>query len=749
MADIGIAEPTDGSNKIAPMGDKKSDPLRPPHKKEKPSKKDDAKLMERARKRFDRCVTYEGQNRKHGVLCLRMINNDQWDSNDLKNRQNRPSVTVNKMKSFVNQVANGQRENRPAINISPEGDRGDREVARMLKGVVRKIERDSAADIAYDTAFWNACANGIGWWRITTDWEGPNTFDQNIEIKRVRNPFSVYDDPDSQEPDGADAKFRFVTEMMQRDDFKEQFPKADPIDFSGINATDTFKNWINEKEVRIAEYFEITYDKTTLYALSNGWIGTEEELADDVRAKIDSGELEIENEREVEVPTVMWYKITAKEILSREKWAGKFIPLVKVVGNEIDIEGKVHLSGVISDALDSQRMYNFWASLQTEVLALSPKAPWLIAEGQIEDYEDKWDQANTQSLPYLVYKPVTLDGQAVPPPQRTAFAGSPAGFSEARQQASQDMQATTGIRFDATMHERTNDESGRALHEIRRATDIGTFHFGDNFARSLRHCGVILIDLIPRIIDTKRIKTIIRDNDKEETIAIDPSQSEAVRKVNHPQKPGQKIKSINPSFGRYGVTVTTGPSYATKRIEASQSMTDFIRAVPQAAPAIMDLIAKNQDWPDAEVFAARLGKMVPAHLHENPNLDGLPPEIQGMIGSQQQEIMQMRQQLMQALKKLTERQTEFALTADKQDKDFEAKLLAIIQKADAAQAKQVGDKVDALGQQVTGLMDVFTQHGEALKAMAMAQQQQTQPGQPAQGEGQPPAQPGMTGQPAQ
>lgn len=748
MANPGDGPPDDGKiklprvdaamNKIAPSLDRKPDEK----KAEKKPKETDDKILARMRKRFDRSFSYEGSNREKGLKALRMIDGKQWDDGDQKAREGRPTITVNKLKVFVNQVANSQRENRPSINISPDGDRGDREVAEMLRGVIRKIERDCNADIAYDTGYWNACANGLGWWRITTDYESHDTFNQVIEIKRIRNPFTVYDDPTSQEPDGADGKWRFVSEMIDRDDFKAQYPEADPISFEGANAADTFKNWVDEKQIRIVEYFEITFKKKRLLALSNGWIGFEDEMADDVKGLLDAEKVTIENERESEIPKIKWYKATAKEILERRDWPGRWIPLVKVIGNEIDIEGKVSLTGVVHDALDPQRMYNFWASLQTEVLSLSPKAPFVIAEGQIEGYEGAWDQANVKPVPYLIYNPQVLEGQLLPAPQRQPFAGVPAGIVEARQATSQDMQATTGIRFDATLHERVNDESGRALREIRRATDIATFHFLDNHTRSLKHTGVILVDLIcsGKIYDTKRILNIIREDDKEEAISVDPHQAEAVKDVNNPAKPGTKITSINPTYGRYGVTVTTGPSYATKRIEAAQSMTDFIRALPQAGAATMDLIAKNQDWPDAEVFAARLAKMIPVHLHDNPNMKGLPPEIQGMLGSQQNQIQQMSQQLMLAMKQLNDTNADRAVKQDGIDKTFEAKILAIVQKAQATQDKEIGGKIEAMAGQVSAFMDALQQHSQALQMLAPQGQPQGQPA---------PQQPQMAGVPPQ
>lgn len=697
-----VPAPTAGSNRIM----------------EQPSKKRgerDEAILKRARKRFSRCLSAEGDNRKKMLQCLKFINGDQWEDKDSKAREGRPTLTINKLKTFVNQITNNQRENRPSINISPVGDKSDKEVAKMLKGLIRAIERDSNADIAYDTAFWYAVACGVGWWRITTDYAAENTFDQVVEVRRIRNPFTVYCDPLSIEPDGADAKYMFVTEMMDRSDFKEQFPKADPMNFEGENTLDSYREWIEHKKVRIAEYFEIKNEKKRLIATSTGFVGYFDDLSNEVKAKIESGDITIDSERDVQVPKVMWYKLTAKDVLEKKEWAGKWIPLVRVIGNEIDIEGKLSITGAINDAIDPQRMYNYWSSLETEMITLAPKAPWVMAEGQQEGHEEEWTYANVENRAYLTYKPTDINGHPVPPPQRQPFAGVPSGIVEARNATAQDMQATTGIRFDATLHERTNDESGRALREIRRATDIGTYHFIDNLTRSLKHTGRILVDLIPKIYDTRRVITILRDDDSEKAVQLDPNQPQTKAEKPHPLRKGEKIDVFNPTYGEYGVTVTTGPSYATQRIEAAQSMMDFVRAVPQAAQIASDLIAKNMDWPGSDEMAKRLAMTIPPHMLQT-DMKGVPPEIQGVIGSQQHQLQQLQQQLMMALKELNDKKVDQSQAQDKIDKDFEAKILAILQKNEAAMHKEVGARIEQQTQQTANLagqlqqfMQMFTQ----------------------------------------
>jgi hypothetical protein len=338
------------------------------------------------------------------------------------------------------------------------------------------------------------------------------------------------------------------------------------------------------------------------------------------------------------------------------------------------------------------------------LIALAPKAPWIVEEGQIEGYEQQWNNANVASYSYLPYRGVSLGGTLAPPPQRQTFAGVPQGVVQAAQGAAMDMMATTGIRFDASPNERMMDESGKAIRELRRSGDLGSFHYMDNLARSLKHCGRQLIDLIPKIYDTKRQITILREDDQQEKVVIDPNANKAFQEVQGAD--GKKMKVFNPSVGKFGVVVDIGPSYATKRIEASESMMEFVRAMPQAGALVADLIAKNQDWPGSEEMATRLAKSLPANLL-TPDQKDVPPQIQAAMANMQQELQQAKMQLQQAAMALNDKQKDRDVMMAKINADFEAKLMAIIQKAEDSQNKQIGSKVDNLASEVAALMQAL------------------------------------------
>lgn len=667
----------------------------------KPEKEDtDDEILTRIRKRMERCIAWESDNRKEALEDLKFKKGTQWpaDVAAQRNTDNRPCLTINKIPTFIHQVTNDQRQNRPSINVSPVGEKGDMEAAKMFRGMIRAIERDSSADIAYDTAFDSAVSNGFGYIRLLTEFESPKSLQQIILVKRVRNPFTVYLDPDHQEPDGADCEFGFVTEWMPRDEFKDKFPDANPIPFTQQGVGEGYKDWSTKDTIRVAEYFEIKHEKHTLVELENGWTGYEDDLDDDVKAKVASKRILVRRQRETTEPKVKWYKVTAMEVLERNDWLGQWIPIIPVIGNELDIEGKVALSGLIRDAKDAQRVYNFSVTAEIELVALAPKAPWIVEEGQMEGHEQEWKQANQKNFPYLSYKGTSVAGRPAPPPQRQQMVGSPIGWVNLKMGAAQDMMATTGVRWDATHNEQRVDDSGRAIREMRRSTDVGSFHYVDNLMRSLKHIGRQFVDLIPKIYDEKQVVTILREDGVEELITLDPNAhkpyDEGAKGAN-----GKKMKIFNPNVGKYGVAITIGPSFATKRIEAAESMMAFAKALPNTATLIADLIAKNQDWPGAEQMAERLAKAVPPHLL-TPDMKDVPPQVQAVIQSMDAQIKQLNQQLQAAMAALNDKDKDRAIALEKIHLDFEKGILGVMQKAEASFDAHVGSSVKDLAKDI-------------------------------------------------
>lgn len=313
----------------------------------------------------------------------------------------------------------------------------------------------------------------------------------------------------------------------------------------------------------------------------------------------------------------------------------------------IDIEGKRVLEGIVRHAKDPQRMYNFWATSETETIALAPKAPWIGAEGQFEGHKAKWNTANTKNHPYLEYKPISLTGQLMPPPQRLVFEPAVQAISHARMLASEDLKATTGV-YDAALGNRSNENSGIAIQRRANQAQTSNFHFIDNLSKSIRHAGRILVDVIPKYYDGARAIRILGEDDKEEVIRIN-------------QEFERKGELVNYSFsvGKYDVAVSTGPSYQTKRQESAAALLELSTKVPQLMNVAPDVLIKALDIPDADVLAERMKKTLPPGLaDDDENKKPIPPQVQAQMQQMNQMLEALTQQLNEANEKIQNKTLE-------------------------------------------------------------------------------------------
>jgi hypothetical protein len=645
----------------------------------------------------------------------------------------RPCLTINKLPQHVRQVTNDQRQNRPSGKVIPADDKADIEVAEIFNGMVRHIEYMSDADVAYDTACENQVAYGEGYIRLLTEYENENSFNQNIKIGRIRNSFSVYMDPTIQDPCGSDAQWCFVTEDVMLEDFERMFPDAQPISSLQAQGVGDASNapWINEDTIRIADYYYVEHEKQTLnlyYGNVSAMKGSPED-----QQMVANGMKPIKS-RTVDVKRVKHCKINGFEVLESNDWAGDWIPVVRVVGNEFEVDGQLYVSGLVRNAKDAQRMYNYWVSQEAEMLALAPKAPFIGYGGQFEGYEQQWKTANTTNWPYLEVNPDVTDGAGttLPLPQRAQPPMASSGLLQAKAGASDDIKSTTG-QYDSSLGATSNERSGKAIMARERQTDTGTYHYVDNLARAIRHITRQIINLVPKIYDTQRVARIMGEDGAPDSAKIDPTQQEPVKKII--DQNGIEIEKIyNPSVGTYDVMVTTGPSYMTKRQEALESMGQLLQGNPQLWAVAGDLFIKNMDWPGAQEMAKRFAKTIDPKLMDDGNKDPALQAAEQQMQAMGQEMEQMHQMLQNVSKSMEMKDIEIKENANLiKAFDAETKRIAAVQAS--MSPEQIQDIVLGTVHGMITSGDLISEmpirgQGEMQEDMGMPQQMEQQPMQP-------------------
>lgn len=615
----------------------------------------DEKIVTEARTRFKAAQEWESEARKLYVQDRKFANADpdngwQWDDDVRKSRNidARPCLTINKTRQHNLQIINDAKQNKPAVDIRPVGDGATYKAAQVFESITRHIEYISNAQTAYDTATTFQVEAGIGYWRIVTDYCDDESLDQEIFIRRVKDPLAIYLDPDITEADGSDARFGFAFDDMSRDEFEASYPQYKD-QLPPLIALGNGDEWLAKDHVRVAEYYRRSEKADKLISMigENGQRTTvrasklPSEIIERIMADPET------RARDVSDAVIEWYMIVGDKIVERNIWPGKYIPIVRVVGEETIIDGKLDRKGHTRALKDTQRQYNYWTSSAAEFVALQGKSPYVAPARAIEGLENYWETANTENHSVLPYNDVADDGTPIAPPQRSQPPVMAQAYISGMEIARQEMMEVSG-QYQAMMGAPSNEISGKAITERQRQGDNATYHFIDNLALAVRFTGKILIDLIPKIYDTPRILRILALDGTTEEVELDPQAKQAYQE--EVSETGAVVRRIfNPNVGKYDVQADIGPDYGTKRQEAFNAIMQVATQAPEIMQIAGDILFKAADFPMADELAERLQRMVPSQA-----LGGPTPELQqaqGQIQQLQGVLQQMTEALADAKKK--------------------------------------------------------------------------------------------------
>ncbi|WP_343928742.1 portal protein [Pigmentiphaga daeguensis] len=618
--------------------------------------KADQDVVARAHRNFDKAVAWERTARQLYTDDMKFLfadsdNQEQWLPAVRARRQleGQPMLTVNKTHTHWLHVVNQAKANRPGLHVHPTGSEATYEAAMVFENIIRHIEYASDAQTAYMNACECQVGGGIGYWRIVTDYADDNGFDQEIFIRPVPDPLAVYMSPVKRK-DGSDATFCIIYDDMPRAQFEAKYPNVAPS-LVGMNVTES--GWLTKDSVRIAEYYEVEEGKEWMYAIPNEGGGfafkRESELSPlerDLLKELATNGEEVRRRR-VDKRTIRWYLIAGNQVLERNTWAGKWIPVIRVVGEEIVIDGKMDRKGLVRYLKDPQRMYNYNTSAQVEFGALQTKTPWVGPLEAFEGLENYWATANRENHAYLAYNGMDENGNPIPKPERPQPPQAAEAFTAGMQAAAIEMMMASG-QYEATFGKQTQELSGVALDNRKDQGERATFHYLDNLANALRFTGKQLIDLIPKIYDTRRVIRIMGEDGQESQIQVDPQARVALQQERDAEN--NVIRSIfNPAVGTYDVVAKAGPNFDTRREEAFQAMKELITGVPQLAQVIGDLFAKMGDFPMSDAIAERIRNWIPPEVRG----DGATASEKQLMG-QLEQAAQIIQQLQQALQDRTE-----------------------------------------------------------------------------------------------
>lgn len=643
---------------------------------------------------------------------------EQWDNWATQARKGRPMHTLDRTNQFIQHVVNSHRSRKTSAEIMAVDSKGDPEVAKRIKGIIRHIEYTSRADIAWDTAADHQARGGLGWVRITPKVVNPDTNEQEILIQRITEPTSCLLDANSTEPDGSDAMHGFIETTLTAKTFERMYPKAKKASWDS-------DGWFSEDGIRIAEYFKVVEEKSNRIVLEDGMTVSEDEywsLAVKIGYKPN-----VVSTFEAKNRKVKWCKLTGSEILEETEYPSQWIGLIPVQGHELWVEGKRYLCGMVRRLMDGQRLHNYEMSALTEALMVQPKAPFLVSGRAVDGREDEWQRLNSGNPAYLTYNDLDDQGQPVNAPIRLSPPNFPVAYANSANMAVLEMEASVGMPK-PVLGQQSNAVSGRAKLADKEAGETATFHFADNLRISKEHAYRVILDMLPRVYSGRRQARILGEDDQQSSVMLDDEGPAVTRQ-------GTKIVAINLEAGRYDVRVKIGPSYTTIREEMGVKLQELGKGNPVLAAALTPVLMKLSDMPEADKIARISLAMLPpevqkAYAEEDTDI---PPAAQAEIQAQGQQIQQMSQAMDQAGKviqdlqgQLDDKNNAVQTEAEKAMADIKAAQAALKHQADMLAAKE---RELAAAQRIAELEIQLAASGEAETQSEPAQQ--AQPSQPA------------------
>lgn len=630
----------------------------------------DAEIVKEAAERWKASKDWQGTEDERTREDIKFANADarnswQWPTRIYQARaidQELPCLTINNTRVHNDMIINEMSKQDFGVKVRPVGGKASYKSSQMMETLIKRTQYISKWSAQRRKVAEQQVDGGIGYILIETRYVSERSMNQDIFLKASRDPTAVYLDPWINEPDGSDANFGFVFERLPRKEFGRKYPKwKDKVGKTPLDSA--FSDWITDKEIMLAKYYRKSEEKDTLivYKQENGdeveKLASEikdesgQEIYDALMDDIKEGRIDGRKRRVVN-NKVEWFLIAGDTVIDKGEWAGKYIPICRCVGRELVIDGTLDRKGHTRPLIDAQRMLNYNASAGVQGVALQPKAPWLAPARAIEGQE-QWKTANVDNFAVLLYNDIDDEApeglQTIEPPTRINPPPPSQAYTQGMQDADQWMKMISG-QFDAQMGQ--NDQqsavSGVAINERKQQGDTATYHFPEHQGDMMRFIGVQLLDLYPKIYDTKRALHVIGDDGEKSWIRIDPQQSDAVQELKHEKEDEEAAElAFNPSIGEYECVSDPGPDYATQRQEAWQAGSLILQHNLQLTAVIGDLLFKFGDFPGAEDIADRLQKEIKA---TKPYLfdDDAEPQMVA-LQQQMQRLTSLNAELMQKL----------------------------------------------------------------------------------------------------
>jgi len=629
----------------------------------------DESLVKSFRNDIDTWFTYWSKNIANYNFYTRFTMEGQWTEDEKRALDDAGAepLEFNKLGAIINNILGDQRQHTPNLQVVCVSEKVQPETVTLMQQIVKTIAFNSESRIAYQHAFQCALVGGFGAIEVDTEYESENTFDQCIKIKKVEDPVRCFWDPAATSTGKTDGRFAGKYFTMSREEFKKRYPR---VEVKNEKLATSQYTWADEKNVMIAVYFRKELKKKTLLLLNNG------QSLD--KAKYDGPAENIIKEREAFETIIKRYKIAGDTILDETEWPAKGFGIIFVDQNSVFIDNKQITRPFIKDAIDSQRVLNHLGTKTTYLIKATRYDQWKATKVNIAGQEPAWN--NPQNYKgVLLYEPDNRFGQTFVP-ERNPPAELPQTFLAQYERARQDIMTCLGI-YEAQLGSNGNEISGAAIDSRVKHGKTSTFVTFDSLNRAIAEMGEVIVQLIPKIMDTER--TLVLDTEDAGLKAVTINKGIA----NGQYAAGYKNDITQ---GQYKIHLDAGASFEGQKMEALQSLQQIITAQPQLFPMVADLYAENLPLTNTRELVNRLRTIVPPDVIKAGKGEKPEPKPQ-----QPDPAMMMQMQQMQMhMKELELKEQELANKREQieaQKQELQLKAAQIVSGEHIQQLKTAGE----------------------------------------------------------
>lgn len=564
--------------------------------------------MVEARRRWTECRTFYEPIFRESREDWRFYANRQWDEALKTEREDagKPCITNNRISTFVRNVDNQIGAMKIAGKVSAVSDATETD-AEHQQGLIRAIQTESHAEIAYGCARKSMIIGGHGYSRVCADYADWKSFDQNLKVERILDPHTVMFDPSAIRPDRIDARYCFVGCKFTPEAAKDKF--GEDVDLQAFADTDGGSDWLEDGEfVWFVDYYYEELVPRTLVQYVDDYGELQVALFEDVPQGV-----QVVKKRDTFQRVIHWEVLNGLKVIKEYEVRGSFIPIAPLYGDEIIIDGQLEFVGLVRYLRDPQRMLNYWESAIAQIIGIAPITPFIGYGSVIGKYAKDWEEMNIKPRPVLRIEAIP-DGRGgyLPPPTREVNEPPIQAMVAGRTMTEQNLQAVSGL-FDPSLGKGQADQSGNAIQALQSQGNLATWNYTDTFNRHVMHVCAIILDQAPFYYDAGRVMQIDGLDGQKKSVYVHNSD---VNK--YPQVPDGINHVLDLGKGKYAISIDAGPSSETQRKDNVTFWMQMIQKFPQIMQVAGDLIVGEMDSPQAKAIAERL-KIV------------LPPQVQALL----------------------------------------------------------------------------------------------------------------------